>query len=249
MKRALGKLNDNEQRSNLSHQYSLCQDKGMEQRRRNSDPPCRCTDKQGKSFYSHNGPALSKKGTTVTAKRAAVSFAPLPPTSFKKTQRKNWSTLTEKGFRSDYSLGDTIRTPCHMVEHPDSEQAFQAVNSLKKHDFAFIKRSDGSYTYAILAFRSLELPDNGSNTGTVDSLDEYMGFVMCNNGSVKMVKRKQWVEFIRPVAVESLKNVPDSKSPKPKHTKDDSWVPPSIISFIAANNEDEDLSLSTDHTW
>jgi len=44
------------------------------------------------------------------------------------------------GFRSDYKLGDTIRSPSHiMVTEPSAVSAFE------KHDFAFVKRSDGSY--------------------------------------------------------------------------------------------------------
>ena len=43
-----------------------------------------------------------------------------------------------------------------MVVESTSKKSLRSVDSLQKHDFAFVKRSDKSFSYAILAFRSLE---------------------------------------------------------------------------------------------
>ena len=49
-------------------------------------------------------------------------------------------------FRKDYVLGEAIRSPSHMTMESTPERAFKAVaGSLHKSEFAFIKRSDGSY--------------------------------------------------------------------------------------------------------
>ena len=85
-----------------------------------------------------------------------------------------------KGMRSDYTVGDILRSPNHMIPTTTPE----AVTSLQVDDYAFIQRSDGSYSYAILGSR------------TQDSLT----FVMCTQGSTKTLSRKRWGELIRLVA-------------------------------------------------
>ncbi|KAL3779776.1 hypothetical protein HJC23_005993 [Cyclotella cryptica] len=101
------------------------------------------------------------------------------------------------GFRKDYTLGETARSPSHMIIESCPQKAAKNVSQLKNYDFAFIKRTDGSWTYSILASRScvggLELSE---------SPEECMLFVMSDGGSTKLIKRRQWVDFIRLVAVE-----------------------------------------------
>ena len=77
-----------------------------------------------------------------------------------------------QGFRRDYSIGEIIRSSSHMIIPQTSEQAIQSTSTLNKHDYAFIKRSDGSYSYAILAYRSME-PIKGTNNS-----EECMVFVL-----------------------------------------------------------------------
>ena len=48
---------------------------------------------------------------------------------------------TLKGFRKDYLLGDEARWLSDMVVKPTHEQAFQSACTMKKFDFAFIRRS------------------------------------------------------------------------------------------------------------
>ena len=85
------------------------------------------------------------------------------------------------GFRPDYKLGDTLRSPDDMVAQPSREAQLIAVESLKPHDFAFVRRSDGSYSYGILAY----------------SREETLVFVLCEDGSTKSIKRKYWHGAIR----------------------------------------------------
>mmetsp|Transcript_26701 Transcript_26701/g.57452 ORF Transcript_26701/g.57452 Transcript_26701/m.57452 type:complete len:366 (+) Transcript_26701:61-1158(+) len=106
-----------------------------------------------------------------------------------------------RGYRSDYSLGDTLRSPSHMIIEPNPEQAIQAVESLKMHDFAFVKRSNGSYSFAILAYRSME-PTKRTHGGA--AMGECMNFVIGDSGSTKMVRRSHWSRSICLVSMEGL---------------------------------------------
>ena len=76
----------------------------------------------------------------------------------------------------DYELGETIRCPSHMTT--------KDTDTLEKHDFAFVKRWDGSYSYAILAYRTYES----------------MVFVMDDTGATKRIGIKKWSNFVRLVA-------------------------------------------------
>ena len=88
------------------------------------------------------------------------------------------------GFRKDYDIGDTARSHTHMIFD-------RSVYSLQKHDFAFIKRSDGSFTYAILAGRAIR---NKKNDDT--ATEECMTFVMDQFGATKMIRQRNWNEFV-----------------------------------------------------
>ena len=167
-----------------------------------------------------------------------------------------------KGFRPDYSIGDTAWCTSHMMRKLSSEKQFLAVTSLKNmtlplssvlmdllHHIVdypnvillvlsyvdmYIKRSDGSYSYAILAFCSLELPDD-QQCIYADSLDECMTWVRDKGGFVKMLKKDQWAENVRLVSTDVL-HTPDTTSRNNnKHRvpagKED-WIPPSVISFV-----------------
>ena len=106
---------------------------------------------------------------------AAIAFAPpfAPPFA---------------GSHADYALGDVLRSPYHMIIEPTVERAIASVGLLKPHDFAFLKRSDGSYTYAVLASRSWD--DNG---------EELLTFVVSGDGATKTAREGRWPECVRPV--------------------------------------------------
>ncbi|KAL3786555.1 hypothetical protein HJC23_006805 [Cyclotella cryptica] len=97
--------------------------------------------------------------------------------------------------RKDYSLGEVARSNSHMIIESCPQKALHRASKLKNHDFAFVKRMDGSWTYAILAYRSFV-------DGNTDSSDECMMFVMNEKGSTKTIKRRQWAEFVRCVVKE-----------------------------------------------
>lgn len=127
-----------------------------------------------------------------------AASTPLPALPFPKSavvkERRH------RGFRKDYRLGDTLRAPSHMSAQPTHGRAFQAVSSLKVHDFAFVKRFDGSFSYAILAYRSMEQIQKGNTK----SIAECMIFVTNERGSTKKVSIKRWVDVVRLVSLDGL---------------------------------------------
>mmetsp|Transcript_25774 Transcript_25774/g.44001 ORF Transcript_25774/g.44001 Transcript_25774/m.44001 type:complete len:365 (+) Transcript_25774:120-1214(+) len=199
-------------------------------------------------------------------RRATVSSA-LSHGSILMSERYK-SAEHHNGFRRDYKIGDSIRSPSHMIDEPTLEQILQGVNALSKHDFAFIKRSDGSYSYAILAYSSMERVK-----GTL-SMEDSMTFVINSAGATKTVRRRYWSHYVRRVSVEREHRRPDkfvTKTPSvprcspsiDKHLKaysamlcrregtppvlcqeiqeETSCDPPSIIEFIA--QADDECSL------
>ena len=102
-----------------------------------------------------------------------------------------------KGFRPDYVLGEYSRHTSHMIMPQDDVHAIQLVNTLSKHDFAFVKRSNGNYSYA-MAYRT----SSYSNDDDDEKKDEGMAFVMDDSGSTKMIRKKHWCEYIRLVSVQ-----------------------------------------------
>lgn len=106
-----------------------------------------------------------------------------------------------KGYRDDYFLGDVVRSASHMFIESNSKRAIQAVESLQIHDFAWVKRSDGLYTYAILAYRSTRSLNEGSSMHPAaleeNEEEEYMYFVVDDIGSTKMVPKSRWHVNIR----------------------------------------------------
>ena len=99
--------------------------------------------------------------------RATVASMSSLPTS---CDSSSTPTVFCTGFRRDYELGETLRSPSHMIAQPTFEEN---MDSLQKHDFVFIKRSDGSYTYSILACRNEDgermtfIPDNDASTNVI----------------------------------------------------------------------------------
>lgn len=108
------------------------------------------------------------------------------------------SQQKHRGLRKDYSLGKRACSSSHMIIESDHDVAFQSASSLKNHDFAFVKRSDGQWTYAILAYRSFELVKNE------EVVEECMMFVMSDAGSTKLIKKRQWGDYVRLVSMKGL---------------------------------------------
>lgn len=129
------------------------------------------------------------------------SVAPVPPLPFSQRRSETTARTTNQApqgtqvvciSRTDYRLGELARSSSHMVIDLNPTSASSKVSALKNYDFAFIKRTDGSWTYAILAYRSYENDDGNQ--------DECMMFVMNEAGSTKMIKKCHWAEYVRRVA-------------------------------------------------
>mmetsp|Transcript_26798 Transcript_26798/g.50782 ORF Transcript_26798/g.50782 Transcript_26798/m.50782 type:complete len:277 (-) Transcript_26798:9-839(-) len=154
----------------------------------------------------------------------------------------------ENGFRGDYTIGETLRSSSHMSIEATSEQAIQAIGSLDEHDFAFIKRSDGSYSYAILARRSMEPIKGADNNDTAKSMEECMTFVMSEAGATKMVRRRNWSNSVRLVRIPSSSSTQRRTSPVPCpeiENDEDCLVPSSSIEFVPQEFDDECSLISS----
>ena len=104
-----------------------------------------------------------------------------------------------KGFRPDYVLGESSRHTSHMIVPQDDTQALELVNTLSKHDFAWVKRSDGTYTYALANRTTGQEGYDGTNGSTNE---EVMVFVIDESGSTKNIRKKYWCEYIRLVSMQ-----------------------------------------------
>ena len=155
-----------------------------------------------------------------------------------------------RGFRKDYIIGDSVRSHSHMITDPASSQA---ISALQKHDFAFIKRSDGSYSYSILAFRSFEPIRNGTGT------EECMTFVTDGDGSSKTIRKKNWSKFVCPVSAQKRRSRNETSTRMTKATPQEEqakMIPvfhqevfesedmlPGVISFDSTKLLDDECSL------
>ncbi len=87
-----------------------------------------------------------------------------------------------------YELGDKVRGDHHMMIPKTVTEALQNASSLNALDFAFVRRSDGSWTYAIVAERVFH-----KDLGLV------LRFVLDKKGTTKTIRRKYWEKGVRPV--------------------------------------------------
>ena len=113
-------------------------------------------------------------------------------TSMPNLHQQQQQPTRQLGYRPDYKLGQTVRSTSHIKIPTSSQNAMQQVSTLMKYDFAFIKRSNGLYSYAILAYRSN------------DNKGESLTFVMDDKGCTKMIRKKYWCEYIRLVNTDDL---------------------------------------------
>ena len=84
-------------------------------------------------------------------------------------------------------LGD-VASPQDMHIELDSQRQYENVASLPDHSFAFIRRSTGDWTYAIVSDRPVKSGPNAS-----------IRFVLNSRGSTKTIKAKDWSAYVRPV--------------------------------------------------
>eukprot|EP00956_Cyclotella_meneghiniana_P001416 scaffold1555_cov66-Cyclotella_meneghiniana.AAC.3 len=92
--------------------------------------------------------------------------------------------------RKDYTLGETLRSSSHMIIETRPQDTFESVCQLKNYDFAFVRRSNGSWTYSILARRSQDSRED----------EESMMFVLNQEGQTKVLEKEKWGRHIRRLA-------------------------------------------------
>jgi len=127
-----------------------------------------------------------------------------------RTSNGPMSDLQSVSSRQKYALGDIARTPRDMIIHKSNNEAIHSASLLKKYEQAFLKRSNGLWTAAILADRSLQ-PTNTSGARGNSShwyaeweidpetmeLEDSMLFVINGDGATKIVQRRHWGKFVR----------------------------------------------------
>eukprot|EP00804_Cyclotella_cryptica_P011099 CCRYP_013552-RA/>CCRYP_013552-RA protein AED:0.07 eAED:0.07 QI:0/-1/0/1/-1/1/1/0/768 len=102
-----------------------------------------------------------------------------------------------------YHIGEVARSPNDMIIHRSYFDAIDSVSLIQKMQHAFIKRSNGLWTCAVLVERALQ-PINGKhwysereieNAGM--KLEESMLFAINDDGSTKIVNKRNWGKFVR----------------------------------------------------
>jgi len=114
-----------------------------------------------------------------------------------------------------YRLGDIAHTPRDMFVFKSNKDAMESASLLKKHDQAFLKRSDGLWTFAVIADRSFQPADAPSTRSRwhtqIDSdghdkkstdMVECMLFVINEDGATKIVKKRHWGKYVRRIRIE-----------------------------------------------
>jgi hypothetical protein len=107
-------------------------------------------------------------------------------------------------YRDDYFLGDVIKSASHMITESTPERAIRAVESLQMHDFAWVKRSNGNFTYAILAYRASNPTLQEGTTSKHHNDEDFMYFVVNDTGATKMFPKSRWHDSIRLIHNKSL---------------------------------------------
>jgi hypothetical protein len=131
-----------------------------------------------------------------------------------------------------YNLGDACRTPHDMIICRSKQEAIESASVLKKWDGAFIKRSCGVWTYAILIERAPQ-PLNvlkkrleyfyWATVCEVDpryEMEDSMLFAIDGEGATKIIPKHAWAKYVRridpnpiPVKINSKRGSPYERKP------------------------------------
>ncbi|KAL3800199.1 hypothetical protein HJC23_001120 [Cyclotella cryptica] len=182
-------------------------------------------------------PKLKTKTSVVDRRPSSESFSPasIQITSIlrdRPSSRTSNGPMTDPqstSSRQKYALGDVARTPRDMIIHKSNNDAIHSASLLKKYEQAFLKRSNGLWTAAVLADRSLQ-PTNISGARGDSShwfaeweidpetmeLEDSMLFVINGDGATKIVQRRHWGRFVRRMNIhdreEAIEEDGDAKS-------------------------------------
>ena len=89
-----------------------------------------------------------------------------------------------------YCLGETIRSPQHMIHHPSVEHTIQSIYALRISDFVFIQRSSGDWSFCQLIERKAN-----------EEGEEVMTFVVNEVGHRKSLRPSRWVKMLRSCSI------------------------------------------------
>jgi len=176
-----------------------------------------------------------------------------------------------------YNLGDACRSPQDMIICSSRQEATESAGLLKKWDGAFIKRSCGVWTYAILIEKAPQ-PLNvlkkrleyfyWATVWEVDPRDEVedsMLFAIDGDGSTKIIPKHTWAKYVRRVEPNPVPNIPKtvqeilrtvsdellSSQDMPKTCSDNSTVEPTgsvLTKGMLNKRETQETNTSRDET-
>jgi len=162
-----------------------------------------------------NGELVQQKHTTKPSYRRSNSVPELLTQDRRdehdrsySSQNSDTTTLsTEPAVRTTslanigYVLGDAVAGDHHMVIPKTVAEALQNASTLNALDFAFVLRSNGSWTYAIVAERTFH-----KDLGLV------LRFVLDKKGTTKTIRRKYWEKGVRLVNSASFNELKTTKN-------------------------------------
>ncbi len=143
-----------------------------------------------------------------------------------KTLRKSKPKLIPK-----YSIGDPCRTPQDMIICRSKEAALESADLLKKWDGAFVKRSCGVWTYAVLIERALQPMDvmkrrleylYWKSVWEVDprcEMEDSMLFAIDGDGGTKIIPKHAWAKYVRRIQCSNIIPNTPRRDEKPASSK------------------------------
>lgn len=132
--------------------------------------------------YSDSGPPMTISCVTWSQLRPRVHSVDWAP-ELGTRSKSNRTCLRHLDIGDVGSPHDMIIAEGLITE--TANQISDMIHSLQKHDFVFLHRSDGSWTYAIIAERQ----------------EKYMRLVVDCKGGNKVIPRKRWLKSIRLVNI------------------------------------------------
>ena len=169
------------------------------------------------SLWDHGVPIPAQDSISPSADKSGTEQTPTSPSCVKAVHclSQKRGTVTKSSHKPKvksrgrmilpkFHLGD-IGSPQDMIIESNPSKVFQSIDSLKLYDFAWVKRSCGTWVYAIVAIIKSDVFANKS-----------IQFVMDKKGSTKTLKAKYWINHIRLV---NMRNVSSSESESLKKEK------------------------------
>jgi hypothetical protein len=132
-----------------------------------------------------------------------------------------------------YSIGDACRTPQDMIICRSKEAAIESAGLLKKWEGAFVKRSCGVWTYAVLIERALQPMDvmkrrleylYWKSVWEVDprcAMEDSMLFAIDGDGGTKIIPKHAWAKYVRRIQCSNIIPNTPRRAIKPASTRNE----------------------------